>query len=97
MAYVIAEPGIGTKDTACVDACPVDCIHPKKNTAYDDGLPSFDEVEKLYIGEISAESGTSGSGANQRLRNRASASGSVLETSSASDTGLACSSSGHGE
>jgi NAD-dependent dihydropyrimidine dehydrogenase PreA subunit len=32
MAYVIAEPCIGTKDTACVDACPVDCIHPKKNT-----------------------------------------------------------------
>jgi NAD-dependent dihydropyrimidine dehydrogenase PreA subunit len=29
MAYVIAEPCIGTKDTACVDACPVDCIHPK--------------------------------------------------------------------
>src|SRR6185369_1378005 len=28
MAYVIAEPCIGTKDTACVDACPVDCIHP---------------------------------------------------------------------
>src|SRR6185437_9636804 len=27
MAYVIAEPCIGTKDTACVDACPVDCIH----------------------------------------------------------------------
>ena len=26
MAYVIAEPCIGTKDTACVDACPVDCI-----------------------------------------------------------------------
>jgi NAD-dependent dihydropyrimidine dehydrogenase PreA subunit len=49
MAYVIAEPCIGTKDTACVDACPVDCIHPKKNTDYDDGRPSFDEVEKLYI------------------------------------------------
>lgn len=30
MAYVIAEPCIGTKDTACVDACPVDCIHPGK-------------------------------------------------------------------
>jgi ferredoxin len=28
MAYVIAEPCIGTKDTACVDVCPVDCIHP---------------------------------------------------------------------
>src|SRR5438874_8118082 len=33
MAYVIAEPCIGTKDTACVDACPVDCIHPKKEDA----------------------------------------------------------------
>ena len=31
MAYVIAEPCIGTKDTACVDACPVDCIHPKND------------------------------------------------------------------
>jgi NAD-dependent dihydropyrimidine dehydrogenase PreA subunit len=49
MAFVIAEPCIGTKDTACVDACPVDCIHPKKNTAYEDGRPSFDEVEKLYM------------------------------------------------
>ena len=24
MAYVIAEPCIGTKDRACVDACPVE-------------------------------------------------------------------------
>jgi ferredoxin len=31
MTYVIAEPCINTKDTACVDACPVDCIHPKKD------------------------------------------------------------------
>ena len=28
MAHVIAEPCVGTKDTACVDVCPVDCIHP---------------------------------------------------------------------
>jgi len=28
MAYVIAEPCIGVKDTACVDVCPVDAIHP---------------------------------------------------------------------
>ena len=49
MAYVIAEPCIGTKDTACVDACPVDCIHPKKNTTYDDGRPTFDNVPQLYI------------------------------------------------
>ena len=43
MAYVIAEPCIGTKDSACVDACPVDCIHPKKDE------PGFDEVEILHI------------------------------------------------
>ena len=29
--YIIAEPCIGTKDTACVDVCPVDCIHPRKD------------------------------------------------------------------
>ena len=30
MAYIITEPCIGTKDSACVDVCPVDCIilHP---------------------------------------------------------------------
>ena len=44
MTYVIAGPCIGVKDTACVDACPVDCIHPKKGTNYDDGRPSFGEV-----------------------------------------------------
>ena len=27
MPHIIAEPCIGTKDTACVDVCPVDCIH----------------------------------------------------------------------
>jgi NAD-dependent dihydropyrimidine dehydrogenase PreA subunit len=31
MAYVIAEPCVNTKDTACVDVCPVDCIHPRKD------------------------------------------------------------------
>jgi len=31
VAYIIAEPCIGVKDTACVDACPVDCIHPYIN------------------------------------------------------------------
>jgi NAD-dependent dihydropyrimidine dehydrogenase PreA subunit len=28
MAYVIAEPCVGKKDTACLDACPVDAIYP---------------------------------------------------------------------
>ena len=46
MAYVIAEPCIGTKDTACVDACPVDCIHPKKE---DD---KFAGEEMLYIDPV---------------------------------------------
>ncbi len=27
MAYIIAEPCIGVKDKACVEACPVDCIY----------------------------------------------------------------------
>lgn len=27
MAYVIAEPCVGTCDTACVEVCPVDAIH----------------------------------------------------------------------
>ena len=43
MAYIITEPCIGTKDTACVDACPVDCIHPKKDEA------GFEEATMLYI------------------------------------------------
>src|ERR1035441_8000219 len=48
MAYVIAEPCINTKDTACVDACPVDCIHPKKDS------DKFATEEMLYIDPSSA-------------------------------------------
>ncbi len=43
MSYVIAEPCIDIKDTACVEVCPVDCIHPKKDAA------EFARVNKLYI------------------------------------------------
>ena len=46
MAYVIAEPCIGTKDSACVDACPVDCIHPKK----DEG--EHDSADQLFIDPV---------------------------------------------
>ena len=46
MAYVIAEPCIGTKDTACVDSCPVDCIHPKKDSE------KFGTEEMLYIDPV---------------------------------------------
>lgn len=43
MAYVIAEPCINTKDTACVNVCPVDGIHPTKSEAL------YEQVEQLYI------------------------------------------------
>jgi NAD-dependent dihydropyrimidine dehydrogenase PreA subunit len=43
MAYIICEPCVGTKDTACVDVCPVDCIHPRKDE------PEFGAAEMLYI------------------------------------------------
>ena len=37
MAYVICEPCVDVKDTACVDVCPVDCIH------------TVDGEDQLYI------------------------------------------------
>ena len=40
---MIAEPCVNTKDTACVEVCPVDCIHPKKDE------PEFEAETKLYI------------------------------------------------
>lgn len=43
MAFVIALPCIGVKDTACVTICPCDCIHPKSE---EDG---FAEVDQLFI------------------------------------------------
>lgn len=43
MAHVIAEPCIKTKDTACVEVCPVDCIHPRKDEA------EFANAEQLFI------------------------------------------------
>ncbi len=30
MTHIIAEPCIGVKDRACVEVCPVDCIHPRE-------------------------------------------------------------------
>ena len=43
MTFVIAEPCIGEKDTACVDACPVDCIHPREDEVV------FDTSDQLFI------------------------------------------------
>jgi NAD-dependent dihydropyrimidine dehydrogenase PreA subunit len=46
MAFVIAEPCIGVKDATCVQACPVDCIHPKKDE------PGFAASDQLYIDPV---------------------------------------------
>ena len=43
MPFVISDPCIGTKDAACVDVCPVDCIHPRKDE------PEFETASILYI------------------------------------------------
>jgi len=43
MVFVIAEPCIDVKDTACVEICPMDCIHPRKDEA------EFVLERKLYI------------------------------------------------
>lgn len=44
MAYVITEQC--TKDNKCVEVCPVDCIHPRKDEA------GFDEAAQLFISPI---------------------------------------------
>ena len=41
MAYVITDTCI--KDLLCVDVCPTDCIHPKKD------VPAFETVSQLYV------------------------------------------------
>ena len=41
MAYLITDTC--TKDELCVEACPVDCIHPKKDEA------GFEETPQLYV------------------------------------------------
>jgi len=41
MAYVITETCI--KDVLCVDICPTDCIHPKKDE------PAFEAAAQLYV------------------------------------------------
>ena len=47
MAYVIAEPCIGVKDTSCVEVCPVDCIHPTPDeSGYADASQLFIDPEE---------------------------------------------------
>ena len=41
MAYTIIDTC--TKDELCVESCPTDCIHPRKDE------PKFEEVKQLYV------------------------------------------------
>ncbi len=41
MAYVITSTC--TKDEKCVEVCPVDCIHPRKDE------PTFGEAAQLFV------------------------------------------------
>jgi NAD-dependent dihydropyrimidine dehydrogenase PreA subunit len=34
MAFIIVEPCVEVKDAACVDVCPVDCIHEGPDMYY---------------------------------------------------------------
>src|ERR1700741_3585715 len=43
MPFIITAPCITTKDTGCVDVCPVDCIHPRKDE------PEFEPTPMLFI------------------------------------------------
>lgn len=44
MAYVVTEAC--TKDALCIDACPVDCIHPKQDD------PKFNDINTLKIDPV---------------------------------------------
>src|SRR5258708_7924763 len=43
MAFTIAEPCLNTKDSACVNVCPVDCIHLRKDEE------GYSSAFQLYI------------------------------------------------
>jgi ferredoxin len=43
MPFIITDPCIDTKDAACVDVCPVDCIHPRKDET------QFAQTQMLFI------------------------------------------------
>ncbi len=43
MPHYITETCVGCKDGSCIDVCPVDCIHPRKDE------PDFASVDMLFI------------------------------------------------
>ena len=53
MTYIICEPCVSTCDTACIEVCPVDCIHgpdDPKGVGAEAKEADFDPTDKmLYI------------------------------------------------
>ena len=53
MAYIIAEPCVSVCDTACVEVCPVDCIHGPEypDKVRGEEIKGLDDLEgiQLYI------------------------------------------------
>lgn len=47
MTYIIAEPCVGTRDRACVEVCPVDCIYEIEDCELSEGDDAY--LETLYI------------------------------------------------
>ena len=44
MAFVIVDSC--TKDEKCIEVCPVDCIHPRKDEA------QFEQVSQLFVDPV---------------------------------------------
>ena len=53
MTYIITDPCVGTCDTACIEVCPVDCIHgpnDPEGSGEEAKDPDFDATSKqLFI------------------------------------------------
>ena len=55
MPYVIAEPCIDVKDRACIDVCPVDCIHPHEAEDKGEKMLFIDPDECIDCGACEPE------------------------------------------
>ena len=47
MTYVICEPCVDVKDTACVDVCPVDCIplDPNNEETQEELMAKYEKLQ----------------------------------------------------
>ena len=55
MPYVITEPCIDVKDRACVEVCPVDCIHPREDEDQGEVMLYIDPDECIDCGVCEPE------------------------------------------